>query len=168
VDLVQPMPYTVLQTLLDANNPPGLLNYHRGMHLTSLPDDVIDRYLENGREIGSPFTAGVIFHHGGAIGRVGEDDTAVSDRNASYMAHPIAAWESPADTEREVAWVHDFTEAVAAARTGHVYLNFEPETSEESVRAGFSGRKYERLAALKEQWDPENVFRGNHNIRPAG
>lgn len=166
VDLVQPMPYTVLQTLLDPNNPPGMLNYHRGMHLNSLPDDVIDRYLANGREIGSPLTGGVIFHHGGAISRVGEDATAVSDRSAPYMAHPIACWDDPADTDREIAWVRDFTDAVASARTGGVYLNFEPETSEENVRAGFSGGKFERLAALKEQWDPDNLFRGNHNIAP--
>ena len=166
VDLVQPMPYTAFQALLDPNNPPGMLNYHRGMHLRSLPDDVIDRYLENGREIGSPLTGGLIFHHGGAISRVGEDDTAVSDRNAPYMAHPIACWDDPADTDREIAWVHDFTNAVGPARTGGVYLNFEPDTSEENVRAGFSGGKYERLAALKEQWDPENIFSGNHNITP--
>jgi FAD/FMN-containing dehydrogenase len=166
VDLVQPMPYTVLQTLLDPNNPPGMLNYHRGMHLTSLPDDVIDRYLDNGREIGSPLTGGVVFHHGGAISRVGEDATAVSDRSAPYMAHPIACWEDPADTERELAWVRDFTDAVAPVRTGGVYLNFEPDTSEEHVRAAFGGGKYERLAALKEQWDPDNLFSGNHNIAP--
>jgi hypothetical protein len=127
---------------------------------------VIDGYLENGRQIGSPLTAGVIFRHGGAISRVGEDDTAVSDRGAAYMAHPIACWDDPADTDREVAWVHDFTSAVTPARTGRVYLNFEPETSEEIVRAGFSGGKYERLAALKEQWDPQNIFSGNHNIAP--
>jgi FAD/FMN-containing dehydrogenase len=167
IDLVQPMPYTALQALLDPNNPPGMLNYHRGMHLTSLTDEVIDRYLENGRDIGSPLTGGVIFHHGGAIAGVGENDTAVSDRNAPYMAHPIACWDDPADTDREIAWVHDFTDAVSAARTGHVYLNFEPETGEENVRAGFSAGKYERLAALKAQWDPENLFSGNHNVPPA-
>ena len=166
VDLVQPMPYTVLQTLLDPNNPPGMLNYHRGLHLDSLPDDVIDRYLRNGQEIGSPLTGGVIFHHGGAISRVGEDATAVSDRSAPYMAHPIACWDDAADTEREIAWVRDFTDAVAAARTGGVYLNFEPETSAEHVREAFGGGKYERLAALKEQWDPDNLFSGNHNIAP--
>jgi hypothetical protein len=166
IDLVQPMPYTTLQALLDPNNPPGMLNYHRGMHLTSLPDDVIDRYLENGREIGSPLTGGVIFHHGGAIARVGEDDTAVSDRAAPYMAHPIACWDDPADTDREIAWVHDFTDAVSSATTGHVYLNFEPDTSEQNVRAGYSGTKYDRLVALQRQWDPDNLVSGNHNIAP--
>ena len=166
VDLVQPMPYTALQAILDANNPPGYLNYHRGMHLTGLTDEVLARYLENGRQIGSPLTGGVIFHHGGAIAAVGEDDTAVSDRAAPYMGHPIAAWDDPADTDREIGWVRDFTEALGPVRTGRNYLNFEPETSEETVRAGFSAGKYERLAALKEQWDPENIFSGNHNIRP--
>jgi hypothetical protein len=52
-------------------------------------------------------------------------------------------------------------------RTGHVYLNFEPETGEDNVRAGYTEGKYERLAALKAQWDPENVFSGNHNVPPA-
>jgi FAD/FMN-containing dehydrogenase len=168
LDLVQPMPYTTFQTLLDPTNPPGWLNYHRGMHLNSLPDQVIDNWLANGRDIGSPMTSGVIFRHGGAISRVGENDTAVSDRNAPYMAHPIACWENEADNDREIAWVHDFAEAVGPARTGGVYLNFEPDTSEEHVRTGFRGGKFERLAALKEQWDPENLFRGNFNIAPSG
>ena len=166
LDLVQPMPYTAFQAMLDASNPPGWLNYHGGMHLTSLPDDVLDDYLANGRGIGSPMTAGAIFHHGGAISRVGEDDTAVSDRSAPYMGHPIACWDDPADTDREIAWVEEYKQAFAPVSTGGVYLNFEPETSEENVRAGYRAGKYERLAALKEQWDPENIFSGNHNIAP--
>jgi hypothetical protein len=136
------------------------------MHLTSLPDEVVDGYLASGRRIGSPFTGGVIFRHGGAIAAVGEDATAVSDRAAPYMAHPIAAWESPADTQREKAWVEGFTAAMSPARTGGVYLNFEPDTSRASVLAGFGGEKYERLARLKAEWDPDNLFRGNHNIAP--
>jgi FAD/FMN-containing dehydrogenase len=167
LDLVQPMPYTVFQTIVDPANQPGFLNYHRGMHLTGLPDDVVDAYVANGREIGSPVTQGVIFRNGGAIAEVGEDDTAVSDRAAPYMAHPIAAWSEDAQTAREMAWVEQFTEACAPARTGGVYLNFEPDTSEANVRAGFGDAKLERLRALKAQWDPENVFRGNHNITPA-
>ncbi len=166
LDLVQPMPYTAFQAILDASSPPHQLNYHRGMHLSSLPDEAIDAYLANGREIGSPFTAGVVFRHGGAIARIPEDDTAVSHRDAPWMAHPIACWEHPQDTDREIAWVHRFTEAFAPARTGGVYLNFEPATGEENVRAGYTGGKYERLASLKQQWDPENVFSGNHNIAP--
>jgi FAD/FMN-containing dehydrogenase len=167
VDLVQPMPYTAFQTIVDPFNQPGFLNYHRGMHLTGLPDDVIDAYLANGREIGSPVDQGVIFCHGGAIADVGEDDTAVIDRTSPYMAHPIAAWSDDSETAGQMAWVEQFTEAFAPARTGGVYLNFEPDTSEANVRAGYGDAKLERLRTLKAQWDPENVFRGNHNITPS-
>jgi FAD/FMN-containing dehydrogenase len=167
VQLVQPMPYTAFQAMLDAFNPKGMLNYHRGRHLSALTDAVIDDYLAVGREIGSPLTQGIIFRHGGAVSRVGEDDTAASGRLAPYMAHPIACWADPADTDRELAWVERFTAAIEPAATGGRYLNFEPGTSEEDVRAGFGDAKYARLAALKQEWDPENLFRSNHNIAPA-
>jgi FAD/FMN-containing dehydrogenase len=110
----------------------------------------------------------VLFRNGGAVSRVGEDDTAASGRNAPYMAHPIACWQDPADTDREMAWVERFTAAFEPAMTGRRYLNFEPGTTEEDVRAGFGDTKYARLAALKQEWDPENLFRGNHNIAPTG
>jgi FAD/FMN-containing dehydrogenase len=168
IQLVQPMPYTALQALIDPFNPKGMLNYHRGRHLAGLPDSVIDAYLQVGREIGSPLTQGVLFRNGGAVSRVGEDDTAASGRNAPYMAHPIACWQDPADTDREMAWVERFTAAFEPAMTGRRYLNFEPGTTEEDVRAGFGDTKYARLAALKQEWDPENLFRGNHNIAPTG
>lgn len=167
LDLVQPMPYTVFQTIVDPFNQKGFLNYHRGMHVSGLPDDVIDAYLANGREIRSPMDQGVIFRHAGAVSRVGEDDTAVSGRSAPYMAHPIGCWATPEETEREMRWVQGFTDAFTPTLTGGVYLNFEPDTSEENVRAGFGSAKLERLRALKEQWDPDNVFRANHNIAPA-
>ena len=166
IDLVQPMPYTNFQAMLDPFAPPGWLNYHRGQHLAALPDEVLDDYLAVGRTIGSPMTQGIIFRHGGAVSRVAEDATAASNRAAPYMAHPIACWQDPADTDREMDWVERYSAAFTPALTGGVYLNFEPETREANVRAGFGDDKYERLAALKQEWDPDNIFRGNHNIGP--
>ncbi|MGH8894074.1 MAG: FAD-binding oxidoreductase [Actinomycetes bacterium] len=166
VDLLQPMPYTTFQSMLDPFAPPGWLNYHRGQHVASLPDDVLDAFLAVGRTIGSPMTQGIIFRHGGAVSRVPETATAAGNRSAPYMAHPIAAWQDESETDREVDWVKRFSAAFEPALTGGVYLNFEPETGEADVRAGFGDDKYARLAALKQQWDPENVFRGNHNIAP--
>ena len=93
------MPYTALQSMIDGFAPQGWLNYHRGRHLGSLPDGVVDSYLEVGREIGSPMTQGILFRHAGAVSRVAEDATATSGRAAPYMAHPIACWSDPADTE---------------------------------------------------------------------
>jgi FAD/FMN-containing dehydrogenase len=167
VDLLQPMPYTAFQAMLDGFAPKGWLNYHRGQHVASLPDQVIDDYLEVGRGIGSPMTQGIVFRHGGAVSAVAEDATAASGRNAPYMAHPIAAWHDPSETDYEMDWVRRFSAAFEPVLTGGVYLNFEPETGEAQTRAGFGDAKYERLAALKEQWDPTNMFRANHNIAPA-
>jgi hypothetical protein len=152
--------------MLDPFAPKGWLNYHRGQHVGSLPDAVIDDYLDVGRTIGSPMTQGIIFRHGGAVSRVAEDATAASNRAAPYMAHPIACWQDASETDREMDWVERFSAAFSPVLTGGVYLNFEPDTAETNVRAGFGDAKYERLAALKEQWDPENLFRGNHNVAP--
>jgi FAD/FMN-containing dehydrogenase len=166
IDLVQPMPYTAFQAMLDPFAPRGWLNYHRGQHVEALTDGVLDDYLEVGRTIKSPMTQGIIFRHGGAVSRIGEDATAAGNRAAPYMAHPIACWESPSETEGEMDWVRRFSAALEPVLTGGVYLNFEPETRESVVRAGYGDEKYRRLATLKEQWDPDNVFRGNHNIAP--
>jgi FAD/FMN-containing dehydrogenase len=105
VDLVQPMPYTAFQAMLDDFAPRGWLNYHRGQHVASLPDQVLDDYLAVGQTIGSPMTQGIIFRRGGAVSRVSEAQTAASNRTAPYMAHPIACWQDSADTDREMDWV---------------------------------------------------------------
>ncbi|MDH2414095.1 FAD-binding oxidoreductase [Nocardioides sp. CER19] len=168
MDLVQPMPYAAFQAMLDGFAPKGWLNYHRGLHLQGLSDVTVDRFLEVGAEIHSPMTQGIVFRHGGAVARIPEDSAAASHRDAAYMAHPIACWATPEETDDEMGWVSRFTDAFAADRTGGVYLNFEPGTSPADVHAGFSPEKYARLAALKATWDPGNLFRSNHNIEPAG
>jgi FAD/FMN-containing dehydrogenase len=165
---VAPMPYTALQGMLDGFAPRGWLNYHRGIHLADLPDQVLDDWLAVGRDIGSPMTQGILFRHGGAVSRVPEDATATSGRDAPYMAHPIACWASPEEGEHEMEWVRRYSEAVAPAATGGVYLNFEPGTSFADVRAGYGEEKYQRLVELKDRWDPTNVFSSNHNIAPSG
>jgi FAD/FMN-containing dehydrogenase len=170
VDMIQPMPYTAFQAIVDPFNPPGLLNYHRGMHLSGLDDEAIDTYVEYATEIArvsSPTTQIIIFRHGGEVSRVPEDATAAGLRDAAYMAHPIAAWQDPEDTERHLDWVGKFSEAMQPFLTGGVYLNFEPDEGEEHVRAGYGAEKYARLVELKDKWDPDNLFRVNQNIKPS-
>jgi len=168
MDLLQPMPYAMFQSSLDGFAPRGWLNYHRGLHLDDLTDEIIDPFLEVGRGIGSPMTQGIMFHHGGAVSRMPEDATAAGNRSARYMAHPIACWDTPDKTDFEMGWVNRFTAAVAPAATGGTYLNFEPGTTLADVKAGFGEEKYRRLVALKDKWDPGNLFRSNHNIAPTG
>ena len=168
MDLVQPMPYTAMQTLVDGFSPKGWFNYHRGLHLDSLADSIVEPYLAAGRAIGSPMTQGIIFHHGGAIAKVSEDATAASHRAAPYMGHPIACWATAEETDAEIAWVQQFSAAMATASTGGTYLNFEPGTTRADVKSGYGEQKYERLVRLKDVWDPTNVFSSNHNIPPSG
>lgn len=168
VDLIDRIPYTAFQAIVDPFSPKGWLNYHRGEHLASLPDEAIDTYVEHGRRVKSPMAQTILFRNGGAISRVPEDATAASHRDAPYMWHPIAAWNDPADTDREIAWVRDASAAMKPFATGGVYLNFEQDEGAEHVRAGYSAEKYARLVELKDKYDPNNLFRINQNIAPSG
>lgn len=168
VDLVQPMPYTAFQALLDPAAPWGARAYTRALHLQGLSDGAIDTSLKYGAEIiaTSPWSQMVIFRHGGAVSRVPEEATAFSHRGTAYMAHPIADWQDPADTERHLDWLQRFSVALQPYTTGGVYLNLESEEGEDKVRANLSAEKYAQLAALKAKWDPQNLFRLNQNIQP--
>jgi FAD/FMN-containing dehydrogenase len=170
VDLVGPMPYTAFQAMIDPFAPKGMLNYHRGLHLGGLPDEAVDAYVDLGSEIArvsSPLTQAILFRHGGAVSRVPDDATAAGHRDATYMAHPIACWGDPSQTDLHLDWVRRFSDAMAPFSTGGVYLNFEPNEGQDRVRAGYGEAKYARLVALKDKWDPGNLFRVNQNIRPS-
>lgn len=167
-DLVQPMPYSAFQALLDPTAPWGLHDYTRALHLQSLRDEAIDALLRYGAEIStySPWSQTIVFRHGGAVSRIPDGATAFSHRSAAYMAHPIAAWEHPAESERYLDWVKRFSTALQPFATGGVYLNLEGDDSRDKVRANLGAEKYAQLAALKAKWDPENLFRLNQNITP--
>lgn len=120
-DLVGPMPYTAFQAMIDPFAPRGMLNYHRGIHLSALPDEAVDAYVDLGTEIAlvsSPTTQAILFRHGGAVSRVADDATAAGHRDAAYMAHPIVAWQDPAQTELHLDWVRRFSAAMAPFSTG--------------------------------------------------
>jgi FAD/FMN-containing dehydrogenase len=167
VDLIDRIPYMAFQAIVDPFSPKGWLNYHRGEHLASFPDEAIDAYVEHGARVKSPMSQSIVFRHGGAISRVPEDATAASHRDAPYMWHPIAAWSDPADTDDTIAWVRESSAAIAPFTTGGVYLNFEQDEGEEHVRVGYGPDKYARLVALKDKYDPENLFHINQNIAPS-
>ena len=167
VDLIDRIPYTAFQAIIDPLSPPGLLNYHRGEHLAGFTDDAIDAFVENGARVQSPLSQSVVFRHGGAIARVPEDATAASHRDAPYMWHPIACWDDPADTDGDIAWVRESSAAMKPFTTGGVYLNFEQDEGEEHVRAGYTPEKWARLVELKDKYDPGNLFRINQNIPPS-
>jgi FAD/FMN-containing dehydrogenase len=169
VDLIQPMPYTAFQAILDPTAPWGLLNYNRGEHLMGFSDAAIDTYVEHATEIArvSPWTQTIVFRHSGAVSRIPEDANAASHRDDAYIAHPIACWEDPVDSDLYIKWIRGFSDAMHPYTSGGVYLNMEPDAKEERVRAGYGAEKYAKLVALKDKWDPGNLFRVNQNIKPS-
>jgi FAD/FMN-containing dehydrogenase len=168
LDLWQPMPYTVIQGLIDEGNPFGRRNYWRAHNLTGLDDSVIDTYVEAGSTAPSPFTATLLVNLGGAIARVGEDDTAVSGRSAPFAFHSNGMWEDPQADEENVAWVRRTSDALAPSIAPGVSLNFATEVGERDLQESFGAAKVQRLRALKDRYDPDNLFRLNQNIKPTG
>ena len=167
VDLVEPMPYTVVQTLLDPANPPGRHNYWKAEHLDELRDEAIDTIVVHAAKIGSPFTLLVMLPMGGAIRDVEEDETALGGRDAACGVHAISMWENPAESETHIAWASEFMQAMEPFTVPGISLNFTSDQTEDKVKASFgSVKKYERLTALKNKCDPTNLFRLNQNIKP--
>ncbi len=165
IDLVAPIPYVALQQLLDPMNPPGRQQYWKSENMPALPDAAIDVWVEHCLEPSSPFTQVVLEPRGGACARVDEDATPLR-RDAAFNAAVFTQWDDPAETDRHVAWTRDMAAALEPHTISGAVLNYTSDTGEDRVRATFGAAKYARLAAAKREWDPDNVFRLNQNIRP--
>ncbi len=112
----------------------------------------------------------IIRHGGGAIARVPEDATAFGARDGEWMLSVDAIWDAPEDDAENIAWTRGFyDEAAGFSAHGRPYFNFPGllEEGDAAVRAGF-GANHDRLARIKAVYDPENTFRRNPNIQPAG
>jgi FAD/FMN-containing dehydrogenase len=165
LDLLEPKPFLDHQSMFDPSFPHGWWYYMRSCDVAELSDDVIDITVEHSMRIGSPRTAFPIWQRGGASARVGEEDTALGGRNAGFTFNITAMTEGPDGFDEERAWVRGLWSALEPHHAG-VYVNFLMDEGEERVRDAYGAQKYDRLKALKRQWDPDNVFRLNQNIQP--
>ncbi len=167
-DMMQPMPYTAAQQMLDALNPPGNRIYWKSSILRGLDDEVLDTIVDQAQSIPSPQTVALIEFYGGAINRVGTQDTAYPLRDAAYSLNAISSWTDASQDAQNIAWARTIWDAVQPYSPGSVYVNFlgVGDQGEERVRAAY-GPNYSRLATVKAKYDPTNLFRLNHNIKPA-
>ncbi|MFF4051448.1 FAD-binding oxidoreductase [Streptomyces chartreusis] len=163
-EIVGAMPYADVQCMLD--DPPGMRNYWSAEYLTGAPDAYLDAFCAGGEALPLTGTLHALFPQGGAI-TAGPHEYPVPYRDAPWGVHPFAIWEDPADDERCVSWVREVRAAAQPWSTGAVYLNFIGDEGAERVVAGLGPENTRRLADLKRHYDPDNVFRFNHNIRPA-
>ncbi|MEW2274481.1 FAD-binding protein [Streptomyces sp. SID685] len=159
-----PLPYAEAQCMLDA--PAGLRNHWSAECLGALPDDAVDVYCALGDRMPAPaLTRHALLPQGGALAS-GPHTYPVPYRDAPWAVHPAGSWADPADDERCIGWVREVRAAVRPWSTGDVYLNFIGDEGPERVRAGLGVGNTLRLEKVKRRYDPDNVFRFNHNIRP--
>ncbi|MEU6080175.1 FAD-binding oxidoreductase [Streptomyces sp. NPDC047108] len=164
--MIEEMPYAELQCMLD--DPPGYRNYWTAEHLGSLPDEAIDLFCARAHDMIVPSPSQhVLFPQGGATAR-GNQDFPLPWRGAAWVAHPFGLWEDPADDARGKQWARDIRTDLKPWSTGAVFLNFIGDEGRERVVAGLGADHVERLETVKTQYDPDNVFHRNHNIKPRG
>jgi FAD/FMN-containing dehydrogenase len=168
-DISQPMPFTVVQSAFDGFFPRGQHRaYWKSAYVPELSDEVIEIVARRSAERPTGLTFIDTYAMGGAVSRVGPEETAFAERAAPYMVSVHGHWTDAADDEANVAWVRDAWSEVDELGTGSTYLNFtgSEEPAASSVPHAF-GRNLERLAEIKAVYDPDNLFRRNNNILPA-
>ena len=164
-EMIAEMPYAELQCLLD--DPPGHRNYWSATYLDSLPDEAIAVHSACAGDMIVPSPSQhALAPQGGAIAR-GRADYPIPWRQAPWFVLTFGMWDDPADDERGKRWAQGTRRALSAWATDAVYLNFIGDEGQDRVVAGLGAENYRRLAAVKAQYDPENIFHLNHNIKPA-
>ena len=162
-----PLPYTVLNSLLDGGYPTGSLNYWKSGFLNGLTDEAIDELLARFAACPSPMTAALLEHFHGEVTRVPVDATAVPHREPGYNFAITSVWNDPAATGENVAWTKETFAAMQPYLEGRRYLNYfsEDDVGDDPVRAAY-GPNYERLVELTAKYDPANLFHLNANVPP--
>jgi FAD/FMN-containing dehydrogenase len=169
-DLVTPMPYVELQKLLDEANAWGFHAYEKGTYIEDLSDDAIEVVTENIPRKNSPMSLMLLYRLDGAYSRAGDEDTAFSGGRSPRYGTFIIGFAPDADLlVADRGWVRGFWDDLRpyAVGSGDGYLNGTADYSADRVRASYGAAKYERLAGIKAEYDPDNMFHLNANIQPA-
>jgi len=166
-DVCVQKPYLAHQAMFDPAFVPGRWYYFRSFDVPALTDEMIDITAEHSSRIQSPLTSFPIWQMGGAVSRVGEDETSFGGRNAAFTYNIGASTAGAEGFDEERQWVRDFWSALEEWHTS-VYVNFlsDAEEGADRIRAAYGPEKYDRLKTLKRKWDPDNFFRINQNISP--
>jgi FAD/FMN-containing dehydrogenase len=162
---VGPVPYTAWQQAFDPLLTPGARNYWKSHNFTQLSDGAIDSIIEYAGRLPSPQTEIFLGLIGGQASRVAPDATAYAHRDTKWAMNVHGRWESAAEDERCIAWAREFFDKSAPYAAGGVYVNFLTEDESGRVEAAY-GPNYDRLVALKNKYDPTNLFHMNQNIKP--
>ena len=168
LDMSGTVPYIDFQQSLDPFFPAGVRRYWKALYLDGFSDGAIDTTVDWSERRASPETLVIVRHCGGAIARVGAEETAFGDRSSEWMLSIDSTWQDAADDASNVDYTRAFYDAATPYSNGQTYFNFPGllEEGDAAVRASY-GANHERLARIKAEYDPENRFRLNQNIAPA-
>lgn len=161
---VGPMPYPVMNTILDAGFPAAALNYWLASFTHGLPDELIDIAVERFADVPSAMSAIMLEHFHGAVTRVGVTDTAVPHRDEGWNLFIPSVWTDRNATDANIAWTRETFSALRPYFGAGRWLNYlGDDEGEGAIRAAY-GPNYDRLRDVKRRYDPDNVFHLNHNI----
>lgn len=165
-DMIGEMSYVQIQGMFEPFFPPGRHVYTKSSFLRGLEDEAVERMVEYVGKSPSPYTfAPFIEHWHGAATRVPVTATAFPHRQYSWNFFAWSQWEDPSDTDRNVQWTRECVEALRPFLIDAAYGNYVTDEGDPVARAAY-GANYDRLVALKKRYDPTNVFRLNHNVKP--
>ncbi|GLQ57144.1 FAD-binding oxidoreductase [Devosia nitrariae] len=161
------MPFPAMQGLFDGFFPKGLQWYWKGDFVKDLPDEAIDIHIAEAAKAPSELSLMHLYPIDGAVRRVGKNETAWVARDATWSMVIAGIDANPQQAGSLTRWGRAYWEAVHKFNPGGAYVNFMMEDEGEArVKASY-GDNYARLAAVKKQYDPSNLFHVNQNIQPA-
>jgi FAD/FMN-containing dehydrogenase len=166
--MVQPMPYVALQQMIDGGNPWGICEYAKIDYLRELPDEAVDAFVDKVEEVGSPFTQVILARLGGALSRMDQSTMALNQPDAPWFYFCLAMWMDPAEADQHVSWARAFMETMRPWGVDKAPPNFITiDERAGRLRESYGEEKFARLVALKDKYDPDNVFALNQNIPPS-
>jgi FAD/FMN-containing dehydrogenase len=165
-DLIQPMPYPVINTLSDGGYPKGAFNYWKSAFLTELSDASLEVMIDALQQCPSPMSGLGIVPYLGAVARVDPTATAFAHRAPGYSLLIVSQWADRRETEPNIAWAKETFESLHPYMADRSYVNNLTAEDGRMVHNVW-GANYERLVTAKRRYDPDNIFRLNHNIDPA-
>ena len=166
VDLLGPIPYLGMQSMLDPLYPKGLHAYFKATNLARLDDELIGRLCQIHLAAPGPQCEIHVHQMGGAVARVGDNATAFAQRSMPFVLNAVSGWHDQSQRDSHTHWARTVIEAASDASTGRAYVNYLGDR--DAARAAYGEETYARLVSLKDDYDPTNVFRLNQNIRPSG
>ncbi len=166
-EMVGPMPYPALNSAFDVLYPKGIRAYWKGNFVTELTDAAIEAHLAHGPKVPEVSATMHLYPINGACHRVAADATAFAYRDANFATVILASWSDPAVDAERIQWVRDYYAATAPHSEPGGYINFMDDDDGSRIRDNYKGN-YDRLAAIKRTYDPDNLFHLNQNIPPSG